>query len=166
MAVRRKEQGSKALGAMYSLLRNNSVPSEIRRKCLIGALIPVLTFGGELWGQSILRADKPQRVLDKAARLVTGTKKEASLRMMEELDIENIYSRTSRLKIRARGKYLDSRTWIGLLARNPGPKNRKWSWVSGSTTWERKYSKGLTRVEASDVKARKLISAVEIARKK
>ena len=129
---------------MLRLLTQRQVPIEIRRRAITGALIPVLTYGGELWGMSIVRSGPAQRVLNLALSTLLGTKRVCAVRAMEELGIEGIYSRSCRLRIRALYKWTGSRTWIGELVRNPSViKTKRQTWMKTGLSWIKKYVSGL-----------------------
>jgi hypothetical protein len=56
-------KGMKTLNSMRSVIACVSIPIDIRIRAIRAILIPVLSYGGELWGMSEERSAAPQRML-------------------------------------------------------------------------------------------------------
>ena len=161
MGASRGKQGRKAYCSMLRLLTQRQVPIEIRRRAITGALIPVLTYGGEIWGMSIVRSGPAQRVLNLALSTLLGTKRVCAVRAMEELGMEGIYSRSCRLRIRALHKWPGSRTWIGELMRKPSDiKTRRQTWMKTGLSWMKKYVSALYGTDLSPAHRKKKAKAL------
>ena len=103
-----------------------------------GIVVPVLTFGGELWGMNGKRTTLPQQVLDKAVRSIARISPKSSLTSSAALGMEYgippIEAMVAAARTRARKKFPTLRTVIADLIANP-PATRKRTWVSGTNMW-------------------------------
>jgi hypothetical protein len=64
-------------------------------------LLPVLTFGAELWGIDGLHQGPVQKVLDNACFLVAGRRTAQRETILHELGLHSVKARTSGLVARA-----------------------------------------------------------------
>ena len=155
----RSDKGLKALFGVLPLIRNPQIPIWIRIKTVKGAVVPVLTFGGELWGMDNKRAHQPQIVLDKAlraiARLTPNSLSTSSAALGLEYGITPIAAMSAAARTRARKKFPTLRTVIADLIESP-PVTRKRSWVSETNVWLQKYG-GIARDTHDPTKASKWV---------
>ncbi|PVU90318.1 hypothetical protein BB561_004932 [Smittium simulii] len=113
------ETTKKSLKANY-FLRNKSIPTAIKFKVLLLALILIGTYGGELFGMSEQRNSLIKKVSDQVLRLIPGVGKNTVLNILRaEYGINTINSKTSCLRERAYIKLPILRTWIADLTKNP-----------------------------------------------
>ncbi|PVU95553.1 hypothetical protein BB561_001761 [Smittium simulii] len=127
-------------------------------KVLQSVLIPIGTYGGELFGMSEVRTRPIQIIADKSLRLIANVSKATAInRLRTEFGISSINSICSRARERAYFKWPISKTWIADLIRQP-LKSRSSTWVSGTLRWQKKYNatieQGATRatIEARNVR--------------
>jgi hypothetical protein len=142
MTKNREEKGTKALGALFPVLGCSRIPLPIRVQIVKSCLVPVLTYGCELWGMAESRAVGPQRVLSQALRTVLGTRRSTAMAHATlglELGIAPIHAIATAARARALAKYPTSRCLIGDLVRNEPVRMRKWTWVTGSRLWLRRH---------------------------
>jgi exonuclease III len=134
------ERGEKTLGALRFFLRSPVLPIATRVMVLKACLIPVLTYGGELWGMNSTLSVKLDKVLNDAVRLVLRmTGKGVSLDAIKlELHIESVHSICARLRNRAIKSWGECKTLIADLISDPH-KGRSATWVSGSIRWLNKH---------------------------
>ncbi|PVU85853.1 hypothetical protein BB561_006890, partial [Smittium simulii] len=111
-------------------LKNQNIPAAIRLKVLQSVLIPIGTYGGELFGMSEVRTRPIQIITDKSLRLIANVSKATAInRLRTEFGISSINSICSRARERAYFKWPISKTWIADLIRFP-LKSRSSTWVS------------------------------------
>ena len=63
----------KAFGSLMTALYGASIPMLAKVKLINGVLLPISTYGSELFGMSETRVHPIQVVVDKAIPLVSGT---------------------------------------------------------------------------------------------
>lgn len=141
----RVSKGLKAYFGLKAVLECQKIPVTIRIRLLKAMLVPVLTYGGELWGMSGERAAAAQRVLNRALRSLVRLGDRSSLTSTATLGVElgvpPIASMTAAARARAYVKYPTVRTVVSLLARNPPVRSgRRQTWLTGSRMWLRRYS--------------------------
>ena len=144
MADTRAEKGMKALHAQRHVISCQTIPIQIRIQLVKSCLVPILTYGGELWGMVADRCQAPQRVLNRAMKLLVGMRETsvaaAWSTISMELDIPSINSITAASRARAITKYrTTSRTVIGNLCRHPPATGGRQSWVRGTQIWLKMY---------------------------
>jgi len=137
----REEQGARTLGSLLPVVSCIRIPLSIRVQIVKSCLVPVLTYGSELWGMSEDRCQGPQRVLSKALKALLGTRRSSLIAHMTpglELGIAPIHAIAAAARARAMAKYPSSRCLIGDLVRNAPTGMRKWTWVTGNRYWLRR----------------------------
>ncbi|OMJ24705.1 RNA-directed DNA polymerase from mobile element jockey, partial [Smittium culicis] len=133
-----RENGRKAFHSMYYFLSRKDIPTAMRAALIRTVLIPILCYGGEIFGMSALRCGTLQKVADDAVRLVAGVGRSTALqRLRNELKIEDIFTRVSVARDRGHSKWASSKTWISDLIHEP-LKNRLDTWVSGTVRWKKR----------------------------
>ncbi|PVU95733.1 hypothetical protein BB561_001622 [Smittium simulii] len=111
----------KYLGLMVnnSWNHNRKVPLVLRAMLIRSVLLPMATYGGELFGMSMARSTKLQSIIDNACRAVMGCGSSTALsRLRDELKIATVNTKT---------------------AVAPPMKSRLSTWVSGTTKWVKRY---------------------------
>ncbi|PVU94761.1 hypothetical protein BB561_002264 [Smittium simulii] len=118
--INNKNKMNKAMYGTYSFLKNQNIPVAIRLKVLQSVLIPIGTYGGELFGMSEVRTRPIQIIADKSLRLIANVSKATAInRLRTEFGISSINSICSRARERAYFKWPISKTWIADLIRQP-----------------------------------------------
>ena len=139
MAVTRAEKGRRVLNTMRGVLGCSKIPISLRVKIVSAILIPVLTYGGELWGMLEQRCRAPQRVLSETLRVLWRLSPRNTLTSAATLGLEvgipPIYSMACAKRARAYLKFGYLRTTIELLVRCPPIHLRRKTWVSGTKAW-------------------------------
>ncbi|PVU89171.1 hypothetical protein BB561_005499 [Smittium simulii] len=121
-------------------LKNQLIPTAIKLKVLQSVLIPIGTYGGELFGMSESRIKPIQIIADRALRVIAGANRATAMsRLREEFGIKSINSVCSRLRERSHFKWPSSKTWIADLIRCL-LKSRSSIWVSGTLGWQKIYN--------------------------
>ncbi|OMJ23940.1 RNA-directed DNA polymerase from mobile element jockey, partial [Smittium culicis] len=152
-----RKNGRKAFHSMYYFLSRKDIPTAMRVALIRTVLIPILCYGGEIFGMSATRSGTLQKVADDATRLVAGVGKSTALqRLRNELKIDDINTRVSVARERGHTKWASSKTWISELIKQPF-KNRLDTWVSGTVRWKRRFLKGAeNKTTAQALRARKI----------
>jgi exonuclease III len=135
------EKGMKVYHALKHFLGSTIIPTSTRLMVLKACLIPVLTYGGELWGMRTDITRKLEKVLHLALRRILNTtmKGVSFAALRSELKISSIMSKASELRVRAKNSWGHvTNTVIRDLVNTP-LKDRKWTWVSGSNRWMHKH---------------------------
>lgn len=142
MAAARAAKGRKCLMALRPELGCAKIPLEIRIRVIKALLIPVLTYGSEVWGMNEENCKAAQAVLSEALRIVVRLKPRCSITSSGtlglEFGIDSIHAMASSARSRAYVKYPTLRTTIADLMMAP-PVSRKRTWVTGSRMWLRRY---------------------------
>lgn len=143
MALARAEKGRKAFETLRPVLSSKRIPVEIRLRLVKACLIPVLTYGAELWGMNEARVHPCQRILDRAIRSLLGVSGKSNATALSvlhrEFDISPLAATVASARARAVLKYRNSRTIIGDLVRNPPVRLRKHTWLSGAWSWLHRF---------------------------
>lgn len=138
MANAREDKGRKVLNTFRAVLASYDIPLYIRARVVQSILLPVLTYGSELWGMSSERCEGPQKVLSEALRLLLRISAKSSITSPAtigyELNIPPIHAIASSARARAYLKFPSLRTIIADLLRHP-PVCRKRTWVTGTKQW-------------------------------
>ncbi|PVU92304.1 hypothetical protein BB561_003913 [Smittium simulii] len=109
-------QVEKALHSMYYYLSSRKVPLVLRAMLISLVLLPMATYGGELFGMSIAQSTKLQKIIDNACRTVMGCGSSIALsRLCEELKIATVNTRTAVARKRAYYKWPTLNTWMPAL---------------------------------------------------
>jgi exonuclease III len=135
------EKGMKVYHALKHFMGSTIIPTSTRLMVLKACLIPVLTYGGELWGMRTDITRKLEKVLHLALRRILNTtmKGVSFAALRSELKISSIMSKASELRVRALNSWGHvTRTVIRDLVRTP-LKDKKWTWVSGGNRWMHRH---------------------------
>ena len=142
MAASRAEKGQRALNAVQGALSCVSIPIALRVKIVKAIIVPVLTYGGELWGMQEERSLAPQRVLSQALRLLVrlGSKNSqvSAAALGLEFDIPPVYASVCAARARGYRKYGELRTTVSTLVRSPVALPRR-TWVTSTRWWIRRF---------------------------
>lgn len=132
-------KGRKALGGLIKFFSRRTYPTYLKVLLVKAKLIPILAYGGEVWGMNSQIAEKAQKVCDAALRIVIrGSKSTGLRRVREELGIDTMASISARKRQRAITKFSGVRTWIASLIGSKA-KSRFDTWVTGGLRWMRTY---------------------------
>ena len=122
MAGVRADKGRKALHSIRPLLATKDIPLRLRVNIFKATVIPVLSYGGELWGMNTCRCIKTQNILNEGLRVLLGVKRCSAIVskdvLLEEFGIFSIHTITSAAKTRALCKYSTVQTVIADLVNN------------------------------------------------
>ncbi|MEG2480212.1 MAG: reverse transcriptase family protein, partial [Mucinivorans sp.] len=138
----RKEKAKKAFFSVKGFLAKRDIPVGIKLRVLKGVLIPICTYGCELYGMSAQRVSPLQKVMDNGVKLILAAPSNYCRKAaFNELGLESIQVRGAKLRVRGYSKWRNSKTWMRELLRVP-PKARCATWVSGTTRWINKFGGG------------------------
>ena len=151
MARDRADKGRKALYGLAPILSSSTIPVTIKSRLINAVLVPILSYGGEIWGMSSTRAMFGQRVLSEALRLVVGLKRTSTrtsaATLGQEVGVYQLAAIVSAARTRALFKYPSLRTYIADLVEAP-MVSRKRTWVSGSVMWLRRFCRNVLESES------------------
>ena len=149
IAEARAAKGRKALDAIRPLVGCLQIPILIRVNVVKALVVPVLIYGGELWGMNAERVVKPQQVLSEALRLLARLRVRSSLTSSATLGLEfgipPISAMVAAARTRALRKFPQLRTVIADLVNFP-PKSRHQTWVTGASRWLSRYCRPASTV--------------------
>ena len=139
ISLQRAEKGRRALAAIRPVLAKLDIPIKFKVIMIKTLLLPVLTYGAELWGMSSTRCEPQQRVLNSAMKAVIRSSKyskAASVHcLLEEFELNPINSIAAALRARAYIKFPTLKTTIATLCNHKQPSSVKRSWLSGTKMW-------------------------------
>jgi exonuclease III len=140
----RLEKGKRILAMGTPFLKSKSIPVLFKIYYVKSVLVPVLTYGGELYGMSTERTQPLQVIVDRALRWINGMKGEGSggisiATLRREFGVTPIAARTSAMRVRAFVKYPELKTWISKLLTHERPNG------VGTQTWTTMTRRWLTR---------------------
>ena len=145
-------KGMKTLNSMRSVIACVSIPIDIRIRAIRAILIPVLSYGGELWGMSEEKSAAPQRVLTEALKLVLRISPKSTITspwtLCLEFGVLPIHCVVSAARARAFRKFGDLKTPIAKLLRHY-PVARKKTWVTGTMIWLKRFCRGAVEADSS-----------------
>ena len=145
MAASRAEKGRKVLNSLRGVLSCVSIPLSLRRQVVRAIILPVLTYGGVLWGMQEERVQGPQQVLAETLRLLVRMRPRNTLisavTLGIELGIPPIYAVVCAARARGYRKFGELRTTIAKLVQQ-APVSRRKSWVTLSRQWLLRYCPG------------------------
>jgi hypothetical protein len=152
MVKDRVAKGVKALNAMRPVLACVNIPVDIRIRAIRAMLVPVLSYGGELWGMNEERSVAPQRILTEALKLVLRVSAKSTLTspwtLGLEFNVAPIHCVVSAARARAFRKFGSLRTTVAKLLANLPVASRK-TWASGSILWLKRYCREAAHASAS-----------------
>jgi Reverse transcriptase (RNA-dependent DNA polymerase) len=157
MVQNRIKLGLSRLNSIRPTLRAQWLPIYFRVKIIKTMLIPVLTWGAELWGLYPTLSEKLQSILNKAINIIYGFKDDNvawinKRQAMVELGIPPIYATAAAAVARGRGKFQHSKTVVRLLMKRTTPHVATWTAQADLMLKDvvKKLNRG--KVEASQVK--------------
>jgi exonuclease III len=134
MVIKRVENMQKALMGMHQFLRTQSIPLYLRRQVFRAMVIPVGTYGAEVFGMDSLRARLLQKVVNMGMRLLLGYSMKSTSAstacMCSELRLPLMEAYIAAMRVRAILKYPTLKTYCGLLMQNSGKGIVSW-WTMG-----------------------------------
>jgi len=134
MIAARATKGRGALHSLRPVLAARHVPICMQVRMINACLLPVLTFGAELWGIDGLHQGPVQKVLDNACFLVAGRRTAQRETILHELGLHSVKARTSGLVARAAIKYRTLDTIIADLCRRTSTPRGEGAWVQAAGT--------------------------------
>ncbi len=135
-------KGEGALHLLRPVLAARSVPTSMKARMINACLLPVLTYGAELWGIDVTHVLPLQAVLDEACGLVVGRRKAQREALLRELGLHSIKARTGGLVARAVIKYRTLGTVIADLLGRPSTPRGQAAWVQAAGTMTTKLGNG------------------------
>lgn len=163
MGDARAKKGEHCLNALRPVLSCSDIPLSVRVRLVKALLIPVLTYGSELWGMSDDRAQSTQRVLNEALRLLVGMKKQSTITSTAtiglEFEIDSMSAMASAARARAFLKFASLRTTIASLVVSP-PRARKKTWVTGCQMWMKRFSPAALMANTSAKQVSSIVRSV------
>lgn len=137
----------KALFSLRPALTNSAIPVAVKVMILKSLVLPIATLGGELLGMNKARAKHSQSLIDKGLlwilrgeRAGRGNMGMAVMRL--ELDIAPLHALLCARRTRAWCKFRTLSTWIACLMKEPF-KSRKNTWVSGTSSYLKRFLKDM-----------------------
>jgi hypothetical protein len=114
MAQARADKGRRVLNSFRAVLAGRDISLYIRARVVQSMLLPVVSYGSELWGMSAIRCRGPQIVLSEALRLLLRQSARSSLTSPAtigyELNIPPIHVVASSARARGYLKFPSLRT--------------------------------------------------------
>ena len=142
MVTGRIEKAEKGLAAMRPFLAMQSIPIDTRVNVLRAVVLASATYGGEIWGMSQERCNRAQTVVNKALRVVIGSREKdtsiAVAAIWRELGVAPVHVLASARRARAINKYPHLMTWIHVILEYPLKTNRP-AWAELSSRWMNKH---------------------------
>lgn len=130
----RVRKGWKAFHTLKPVLASNSIPLVMRLRLIQYCLVPVLSWGSELWGMSGVRCAAVGKVLNAALRSLVRMSERSRLVspvvLGREVGISPLEARAAGARARAFFKYPTLRTVIAELMANPA------GWAVMARTWQ------------------------------
>lgn len=159
-------KGQKALSSLVQLFTKKACPTHLKLLVLKAKLIPILTYGGEIWGMNTQIASKAQKVCDDACRMIIrGGRSTGLKRVRDELHINTIASITATKRFRALEKFGNLSTWIATLMHNTVPA-KLGTWITGGRRWMKTYARVNGGEQLRDSKRRLLNVYIDRDKKK
>ena len=133
------------LMAAQSFLVNRYIPVDIRRRFFRACVVPVATFGGELFGMRRSLVDPLQTIVNVGMRWICGNSAKSTLAptfcMQRELRVPPVSSMCTAMRARIWYKSSTLKTWLNLITkytehRPPNTyKGYKIPWASRTRSW-------------------------------
>lgn len=140
----REERIKNATAACVPFLRCKRIPISIRLTIVRACLLPIATFGGELWGFNKAHAARLQRAFDFGLKLVvlgSGKSRACSMRAIyRETGIAPIDALNAAARLRLLLKSATMRTWIRVLCDHPAGRMRP-QWFANGRAQVKKMEK-------------------------
>ena len=138
----RAVKGLKVLNSVRPLIGCIQIPLTVRINVVKALIVPVLTYGGELWGMNSERSVKPQKVLSEALRIMARLRVRSSMTSSATLGLEfgipPISAIVAGARVRAMKKFPQLQTIIADLMRSP-PRCSLHTWLTGTIWWVKRF---------------------------
>jgi len=136
MQLERARQGRIVLDSLSPFLGNARVPLHIKSVVIKQLLIPVLSYGAEVWATKLSEFGYLSKVLVEAVNLAMCYNKQnrsmCTETMLQELDIPPLSAVLYSKRMRAWAKWRHSRTWIADFVRARSTTRGTWSQGCGT----------------------------------
>lgn len=145
MVPKRLELGRRALMVILPFLRNRRIPVQMRLTVMKAVLMPILMWGGEIYGMNKSFTAKTQVFVNQALKAIAGVgyrSNISNLALWREFNCPPVCARTNAARARAYQKVGTLSTHIKLIRDTPFC-HRKWTWLKGTERWLNRYSKAL-----------------------
>jgi exonuclease III len=137
-----REHESRVLRTLHmsmSFLRNTSVPIAMRVMVYKGQVLPVASYGGELFGMCAARSTRTQRLVNRGLKALVRAREfspvGSTLPLMLELGIPSIHAIWSGHRARLFAKVRESKTVVRSLVCSKARGSRKGTWMSLTRRW-------------------------------
>ena len=146
MKIYRVSKGIKSLKCVENNLVNNSIPILIKKMIIQNYLIPVLTYGVEIFGMRESRLIKLKQVLDNSLKMILNKGNFCRLRAYEELDIKPLEMKAAIARTRGLIKWQNSSGYIkDIIESKDNIKFRTRTWSTLTKMWLKRYKIDLTK---------------------
>lgn len=146
----RVDRVKNATAACVPFLRCKRIPVSIRLTIVRSCLLPIATFGGELWGFNKAHAARLQRVFDYGLKLValgSGKSRACSARVLyRETGIAPIDALNSAARTRLLLKSATMKTWIRVLCDHPVRGRRPQWFANGRAQLKKMERQGIAQL--------------------
>lgn len=136
------EHESRVLKTVYgsmNFLRNSSIPMAMRLMVFKGQVLPVASYGGELFGMCVTRSTRTQTLVNKGLKALVqagqGSHIGSTLPLMLEFGIRSVHSMWSGQRARLLARVRDSKTVVRALVASKVRGSRRGTWSSLSRRW-------------------------------
>lgn len=134
MALHRMEKGAQVTDSIGAMLRSLGIPLYTRIMLVRSLVIPVLTYGAELWGMHMGRVARHQTVLNKALKWVLGIGVRNHVvsgdAIMEALGVTSVFAHASAARARGFVKFTGVKTVVRWLRRGLNRQvGRAYDWL-------------------------------------
>ena len=147
MLMAREQRIRNATAACAPFLRCERIPISIRLTILRSCILPVATFGGEIWGFNKGHAARLQSAFDYGLKLVTlrsGRSRACASRVLyRETGIAPIEALAAAARLRLLLKAPRMKTWIFVLSHNPARQKPPQWFANGSAQAKKVEGKGV-----------------------
>jgi len=130
MVEKRLVKAERASFLIKPLLRDKHIPMGVRSMVIQSVVGSSLLYGSEVWGMQIEICEKGQTMMNKAMRLMLGSKAKATniavAAMWRDLGVPPVRAVAAARRARAWFKFPSLKTWIGVLCKSEAPKGRAW----------------------------------------
>jgi exonuclease III len=153
VVLTRLRKGEKTLGQVRSFLQTRALPIEVRLSVFKATVLPIIAYGGELYGMQIERVSKMQTLVNQGLRWIIGGRgadmSAPNLCIAEESNQAPMAAVSTGKKVRILAKSKNLRTWLQKLKSYPVKKGFR-TWISGALSWLRRYAKDIEAAVAPD----------------
>ena len=141
MSEFRVHRGVSKAATLSNTLKNKKVPLEFKKMLIGGIIIPVVSYGSELFGMSEKRCSSLKKIVDRSLGMVLGSKNFSRNRVYEEFDLKPIQVKAAASRARGFSKWSQSNGLIkDLIATSEAFKSRKHTWSKTTRLWLKRFS--------------------------